>query len=206
MKYNLYVEDVSVEAVFDKLGGVDGARRFLRNEPIVFEPARSWHEKNGVIYFSITSDGTTGEDWIGRLEKLGFRLSSYAKSVLRSSDFKLTNGVTYEMAVLKGELFSDENRITSKIRAEANKRKLSKPNAEVACLIREKFTDKEIESMGLWWVIAMHEPIKDSDGYPFLLGASRDDDGQWLFTDWGGLDFGWFRDDGFAFVVSQVSA
>lgn len=30
MKYNLYIEDVSVEAVFNKLGGVEGARQFLR--------------------------------------------------------------------------------------------------------------------------------------------------------------------------------
>jgi len=28
-KYNVYVEDVSVEAVFNKLGGVEGARQFL---------------------------------------------------------------------------------------------------------------------------------------------------------------------------------
>lgn len=31
-KYNLYIEDVSVEAVFNKLGGVEGARRLLRGE------------------------------------------------------------------------------------------------------------------------------------------------------------------------------
>ncbi len=29
MKYNVYLEDVSVEAVFNKLGGVGGAKRFL---------------------------------------------------------------------------------------------------------------------------------------------------------------------------------
>jgi hypothetical protein len=28
-KYNVYVEDVSVEAVFNKLGGIEGARQFL---------------------------------------------------------------------------------------------------------------------------------------------------------------------------------
>lgn len=37
-KYNVYVEDVSVEAVFNKLGGVEGARRFLRGELSVPEP------------------------------------------------------------------------------------------------------------------------------------------------------------------------
>lgn len=31
-KYNMYVEDVSVEAVFNKLGGIGGAKRFLADE------------------------------------------------------------------------------------------------------------------------------------------------------------------------------
>src|SRR3989338_4837086 len=124
-----------IEAVWNKLGGEDGVDRFLRDELSVSEPTRSWREEDGVIYFSVTSDGTT------------------------------------EVAVLKGMLFEDNDRITKKIRAEADKRKLSKPNAELACLIREKFTDKEIEAMGLWYIVAMHEPINDSDGDPFLLNA-----------------------------------
>lgn len=38
-KYNFYVEDVSVEAVFNKLGGVDGARRLLCDELTLVEVA-----------------------------------------------------------------------------------------------------------------------------------------------------------------------
>jgi len=34
-KYNVYIEDVSVEAIFNKLGGVEGARSFLRGETVV---------------------------------------------------------------------------------------------------------------------------------------------------------------------------
>lgn len=37
MKYNIYVEDVSVQAVFDKLRGVGGAKRFLRDELVLVE-------------------------------------------------------------------------------------------------------------------------------------------------------------------------
>ena len=152
-----------IEAVWNKLGGEEGVDRFLRGDLSVSEPARSWREEDGVIYFSVTSDGTSGEDWITRLESKGFHVGDYAKQVLRSPDFKPTNGVTTEVAVLKGMLFEDNDRITKKIRAEADKRKLLKPNAELACLIREKFTDKEIEAMGLWYIVAMHEPINDSD-------------------------------------------
>ncbi|MBI2024535.1 MAG: hypothetical protein HYT03_00370, partial [Candidatus Harrisonbacteria bacterium] len=96
------------------------------------------------------------------------------------------------------------DRITKKIRAEADKRKLSKPNAELACLIREKFTDKEIEAMGLWYIVAMHEPINDSVGDPDLLSADRGGAGRWLSVCRPGRR--WCRDGGFAFAVSQVSS
>lgn len=195
-----------LNAIVKKLGGHDRALRFLRDELSVSEPTRSWREEDGVIYFSVTSDGTTGEDWIKRLSGNGFRVGDYAKQVLRSPNFRPTTGVTTEVAVLKGMLFEDSNRITKKIRAEADKRKLTKPNAELACLIREKFTDKEIEAMGLIWIVAMHEPINDSDGVPNLLCAYRDDDGRWLSAYYGRPGGRWPRDFGFAFAVSQVSS
>ena len=195
-----------LNAIVKKLGGHDMALRFLRDELSVSEPTRSWREEDGVIYFSVTSDGTTGEDWIKRLEGNGFRVGDYAKQVLRSPDFKPTNGVTTEVAVLKGMLFEDNDRITKKIRAEADKRKLSKPNAELACLIREKFTDKEIEQMGLWYIVAMHEPINNSGGVPSLLDACRVSDGRWLDAYSLQPLFRWNRYYGFAFAVSQVSS
>lgn len=189
-----------VQAVWNILGGEEGVDRLLSGEITISKPKRAWREQDGVIYFSVTSDSTTGEEWIKRLEGKDFRVSDYAKSVLRS-DFKPTDGVTTEIAVLKGMLFEDKDRITNKIRAEADKRKLIKPNAEVACLIREKFTDEEIKAMGLWGIITMHEPIKDSDGDPDLLGADRFVVGGWLLAYYVSPDSGWGRGCGFAFVA-----
>lgn len=194
------------EAIVNKLGGEDAAERFLRDELSDSEPTRQWREADGVIYFSVMSDGTTGEQWIARLEGKNLRVGDYAKQVLRHEDFKPTSGVLTEVAVLKGMLFEDSDRITSKIRTEADNRKLQKPNAEIACLIREKFTDAEIEAMGLWYIVAMHEPINDSDGGPDLLRAHRDFGGRWLHAFFDGPDCGWNRDGGFAFAVSQVSS
>ena len=167
-------------------------------------PTRSWREEGGVVYFSVTSDGASGEAWIIRLESKGFRMTRYTKQVLNSSDFKPTSGVTTEVAVLKGTLFKDGDRITREIRAEADRRKFVVPKAEVACLIREKFADEEIEVMGLWGIVTMHEPIKDSVGDPRLLRANRIGGGRWLsaYNDRPGRR--WDRDAGFAFAVSQV--
>jgi hypothetical protein len=184
----------------------EAVRLVNSGEWVVSKPTRSCREEDGVIYFSVTSDGTTGEDWITRLEGKGFRVGDYAKQVLRSPSFVPTNGVTTEVAVLKGRLFDDQSRITSKIRAEADKRKLGKPEPELACLTREKFTDKEIEAMGLWYIVATHEPINDSVGDPNLLFASRLDDGRWLNACGGRPGLRWGRGSGFGFAVSQVSS
>lgn len=193
-----------IHQLANKLEGEEGAERFLRDELEVCEPKRLWREQDGVIYLSVTSDGTTGSKWIERLEKKGFRMSNYVKSILHSPDFKPTNGITTEIVVLKGMLFNDDERITKKIRTEANRRNLTEPNAEVACLIRETFSDKEIEAMGLWWVIAMHKPIKDSDGDLILLGAYRSGVGCWLDAYCADPVHRWSHGNGFAFVVSQV--
>jgi hypothetical protein len=168
------------------------------------KPTRSWTEQDGVIRFSVTSDGTTGEEWIKRLEGKDFRVSHYAKQALRSQEFKPTSGVTTEIAVLKGMFFSGNARKTEDVRAEACRRKLTKLNAETACLIREKFTDAELEAMGLWWIVVMHEPIKDPGGSSNLLGAGRSGFGRWLGACVGDPGGGWDRGGGLAFSVSQV--
>jgi hypothetical protein len=203
---HLYLPALAVGAKNGTLPGVDIFQAVCegRIKPESIEP--KWIETDGVIYLTITSDGTTGPQWIDRLEGKGFRLSDYAKSVLRSPDFKPTSGVTTEIAILKGALFEDDDRITKKIRAEASRRKLTKLNAEAACLIRENFSDEEIKAMGLIWIVAMHEPIKDSDGDLDLLGAYRVDGSRWLGACYGYPDGRWARESGFAFTVSQVNA
>jgi len=196
----------TIEAVVNKLGGMDGVQRFLRGEVEIRESDRRWQEENGVVFFSLpATNGRTGEGWIEYLESKGFQVSDYAKSVLRSPDFKPNDGVIYKIAVLKGMLFQDNDRIISNIRAEADRRKFLKPNAEVACLIRDNFSDKEIEAMGLWWIVAMHEPIEDSDGDPLLLHARRSVGGRWLRAAYGKPGDRWVRESGFAFVLPQVS-
>ena len=195
-----------MEAVVNKLGGEEGVEKFLRGELAVSEPTCRFREKDGVIYLTVTSDGTTGPNWITRLEKKGFRLSKYSKDLLYSPDFQSTTGVTYDIAILKGMLFEDNKRITKNIRAEAERRNLTKPNAEVACLIRENFSDEEIEAMGLIWIVTMHEPIKDSDGDLGLLRANRIVGGSWLGTCYDRPGHRWLRGFGFAFVLSQVGS
>ena len=188
-----------LNAIVKKLGGHEAALAFLRGELTVSGPVRKWQEKDGVITFTVTSDGTTGPQWIKRLKKGGFRVSDYVEQLLNK--MSTTDGVTIEVSVLTGELFSDDDRTTSKIRAEAESRGLIEPNPEIVCLIREKFTDKELEEMGIWAMVAMHEPINDAGGGPDLLDADRSGGGRWLAACYDEPDRRWHRDYSFAFAA-----
>ncbi len=162
-------------------------------------------QPDSTITFSVKSDGTTGEAWIVRLEAAGHKVGDYAKQLLRSADFVPTKGVVTKIVVLPGKFWSSDNaRMTKNIRAEADKRKLAKPNAEVGCLMRMMFSNEDIALMGLRWLIVMHEPIKDADGYPLLLGTDANDGGSWLNAYWDLPGDQWRERRGFVFAVSQV--
>lgn len=185
--------------VVEKLGGAEKALELI-------EEKHDWIEKNGIIYFSLTSDGATGEEWISRLESKGIQLNFWTKKILRSKSFRPINGTIYKIAVLKGEYFSDDGRITNNIRTEAKNKKFITPNIEVVCLIRDKFTDKEIKAMGLTWIVnVMHNPTIYVGVDPRFLGAFRDIGHPWLCSSYGSPKDKWSRDFGFVFVVSQVS-
>jgi hypothetical protein len=164
----------------------------------------SWHEEDGVIFFSVISDGTTGRDWIKRLEYQGFRLGNDAKAILRSADFKPTSNVRTNVAIIKGLLFEEMKRNTENVRALALERKFSIPDPELLCLMREKFLDNDLMNMGLFWIIGMHTPI-DVDGELRLLGADRIEDregyGSFVVAYRGQPKATWNRDTGFLFKV-----
>jgi hypothetical protein len=163
----------------------------------------SWTEKDGIIRFTVTSNGLTGPQWIERLEASGKDISGYAKSLLRSPKFKPTKGVTYNVAVFMGKLYAARERFTSNILADAKKRKCDEPEAELSCLIRDAFSNADIRAMGLEDIIPMHEPIEDSDGGLPRLGACTHGHSCSLRAFGADPDREWVQGIGFAFVSSQ---
>lgn len=175
------MEDVSVSnltlrqlnAVVDKLGGDDAALLFLCGDVKVVN-LRQWKEHAGVINFSITSEGTSGLEWIERLKRGGSMVTKKAEEVLFLNNFKPSNGVTFEITVLKGALYETSEshlkaagpfqgirlidgtyRDNRRILSDASWRKLKMPTAEIACLIREKFSDSEMNKMGIGEFVVM---------------------------------------------------
>lgn len=161
-----------------------------------------WREENSVIYFSVTPDGTTGEEWIPRLEDKGYDVGSFGERILRSKDFTLSKNIVTEIAVLRSALFPWDDRTTENIRFAGALRNFVTPNCDIACLIREMFTKGEFIAMRLQRIVTMHEPHMDSLLNPELLGAY---DSGGIF---GGLSTyiahpgtKWTADGGSAFVV-----
>lgn len=173
-------------------------------------PDEGWREQDGLILLPpLVSDGTTGEEWIVRLEVKRLRINDWAKYLLRSPDFRPTSGVTHRIFVLPGRLFSDNGcgRTSADVRSEAARRGLSAPNVEAGCLIRELLTNADLEAMGLWWILAMHEPIEDSDGDPYKLLVNHRGGGcceLGALSDWTGKS--WIVEGGFAFVLEQTAS
>ncbi len=154
---------------------------------------------------TLTSNGYTGKQWIAWFEDNGYRVSSWAKEMLNSKDFKPTKGIEYQIAIVNGSDIP-EPRTTAMIREYAAEKGYQTPNAEVACLLKQTMSYDEMKEMGLWYIVTMHEPIKDSDGDPLLLDSDRFDDGRWLLAVYDGPDGNWDDGGGFAFAVPQVSS
>lgn len=127
---------------------------------------KEYREENGIIYFDLTSDGTTGKEWITRLGKWPYHVSWTAGAILESHDFKPTSGETTTIAIVKERFLRDESmpfqgheQILEKTSVLAHERQFIAPNAEIGCLMRETFYDWELGHMGLEFVMIMHEPV-----------------------------------------------
>lgn len=185
----------------------DAVQQVLGNNDIWPELYAAFRKRvemiSNMILRHVTTDGRTGEQFIATLESASYNVGDYAKQLLRSDKFVSTNGKTYKLVVIKGDEFEDNDRITSKIREEAKKRGYLTPPVEVAPLLREAISDEELEQMGLWWLIVMHEPITVSGGGPGVLGLGRRGRGRWLRAYHGRAAFRWHRGYGFVFLVPQ---
>ena len=136
----------------------------------------------------------------------GYNISDWAKEILKSKNFKLNKQQEVEIAILSlDDLGLPEYSTTKEIREKAESMGYTTPPAEVAPLLRIVISNEEIENLGLWWITTMHKPINDSDGDASLLRARRFDGGRWLHSCYGKPGLQWFRESGFAFVVSPKS-
>ncbi len=159
----------------------------------------SWYEEKGVIYVTFTiSEETTGQGWIKR----DIYVSQNALNVLCSKSFTSCGPGTYTIAILKGSLFTDNDRCGKEIRLKAKEMHLLTPRTDLACLLHMFFTHKDIERMGIAQIVTMHEPIV-KEGVLYLLTSDRLSDGRILEVRSGDASPKWDMRYGFAFLESK---
>lgn len=165
-----------LNAIVKKLGGEDGAMRFLRGEIVVAVPTPP--------EFSIWKTvklGTglkTADDFRTALKKGKNRISDWGNDILgkpaftaseTEMDVDLVNVSVADLGFKDGAYRRD-------IIAKALELGLQLCPAEVGPQLRLQYAD---QPKGEWLVIGM-EPITGSDGYLIVFRVEHDDDGRWL--------------------------
>lgn len=177
MKYNVYVEDVSVEAILNKLGGVEGAKRFLRGEVIVTEPKpqdfQTWRT------LKLGTGLKTADDFRKALKKIG-SIGDWADDILGKPAFMASDTESEVELVVRSveELGFKDGATREQIYNRAKEIGLDLCPAEVGPQLRLQYKD---QPKGEWLLIAM-EPITDSHGGLRVFRVERHGDGkQWLY-------------------------
>lgn len=198
MKYNLYIEGVSVEAVFNKLGGVSGAERFLADELILVEKsslkpvaveARDFPLWRTLILGQHKSHGAYRK----ALESSGFRIGDYAGQILKKISVSQTPIEVDLVRLTVAELGFQNGARRDAIYARAIELGLELCPAEVGPALRLVYQEPAYTVVGM-------EPITDSDDGLGVFRVNTDSDDRWLRSDYGKPDHFWCGNRQWVFV------
>ena len=164
---------------------------------------KDWIRIGGVFYFPVSSSGLSGQQWVQYFEDQKRRITSDVSEILLSENFEASNSIYY-IALIPGGFFSDRNRVVRKIWREAKMRRFALPTLEAICLIREKFSNDDLEEMGFNRVIALHKPIMNVDNEFVYVGTKSifKTDGLGSYNSFG---VKLKRRDALAFIVKDFS-
>ncbi len=188
MKYSGVAADefnVMMKTIMSQMDIDDRAeaiRLINSGEWIVSVTKKRWTiDEEGIIYIDLpVTMGITGPEW---LEKFSVYPSEETKHILESREFVVTTGKTYKIAIIPGIFFSNEERTLSNVGREIKTRGWfhgNKISPEVACLLLEYLSLKDMSDLGLAFLEVLHYPMYNSyipslllietriDGEPFL--------------------------------------
>ena len=175
-----------VEAVVNKLGGMEGVKRFLAGETMAKETE---HEFDIWKTIKLGTGFKTADEFRRALRDGGFRISGWASDILGNPAFKVASEET-EVDLIKvtvAELGFKEGVRRDQIYERAKEFGLELCPAEVGPQLRLRYKD---QPNGEWILVAM-EPIFASDGRPGLFYVGRPASGLWLGGRWGNPDGFW---------------
>jgi hypothetical protein len=114
-----------------------------------------------------------------------------------------SDATTLRFVLIRGDLFSDENRTTQNIHSEAEKLKCTELAAETACHIHEKLSQTWMDFLGFEAIVVMSRPVSDEEKIPRVLGSLLDGSGRYLGACANnGPDEHWCSGLGFAYALA----
>ena len=194
MKYNDWTLG-QIEAVFNKLGGDDGVRRFLAGELVVKPVDRNW------LTWKTIKLGTGIKDANGfrqAIKNAEMRISDWANDIIGKPEFVVIAG-EMEVDLVKvtvGELGFKDGARRDQIYDRVKELGLEICPPEVGPQLRLQYKDQPLDE----WILIGMEPIRSSGGVLGVFGVEHNDVGFWLGGDYGGPDDVWRTDCQWVFV------
>ncbi len=174
---NLTEQEVAL--LIEKMGGVDGVRLFLAGDNV----NKNYREEDGVIYFPVIALGLTADDW---RERTRADISEYADPIFEMKQFSHPEGTVIELAIIKHTFDSKDMEYEEDLPVyeKAKRLGLKKIRPEDACLIMEKFTEKDLIEMGFDWLLSVHgKAWSEDNGNDTFLSISYAKGEYWLDGD-----------------------
>ncbi|MFZ2310442.1 MAG: hypothetical protein WAW11_02770 [Patescibacteria group bacterium] len=109
---------------------------------------QGWITNDDVITFPVISDKTSGPQWLKRLKNKGIYVDDIAKEMLLSKAFKPTDEIATIVVIFRVPYAMFGDNASPLPIAEAKGLIEAVNGMELACLIRDKFTNKQLSLMG----------------------------------------------------------
>lgn len=186
-----------IEAIVNKLGGMDGVRRFLSDELEVKEAEHHWK-----IWKTINC-GTglkSADDFRESIKKNGMKISDWANDILGKPTFT-TAAQEIELDLVKvtvtvRELGFKSGARRDQIYARAKGLGLELCSSEVGPQLRLQYPDQPNNE----WILIAMEPITDSNGVLRVFSVERGVSGLWLNGHYGFPNGFWGPDSQWVFL------
>jgi len=194
MKYNDWTLG-QVEAVFNKLGGDDGVRRFLAGELVVKPVDRNWSTWKTIKLGTGIKDANGFRQAIKDAE---MRISDWANDIIGKPEFTVIAGET-EVDLVKvtvAELGFKNGARRDQIYDRAKELGLELCPSEVGPQLRLQYKDQPLNE----WILIGIEPIRASGGGLSVFDVAHSVDGLWLRSDYGNPGSVWNAGSHWVFV------
>jgi len=185
------------EAVINKLGGMEGLKRFLSGESVI-KAAKNIFS----VWRTLSTGGVSKADLLKRLKDGDVYVSDWARDIMGKPAFK-TSAEPQEISFVRlkvADLGFTQGPTTKELFARAKAQGFDLCEAEDGPHLRLSLID---QPRGDWFWVAM-EPILDSVGVPYVFGVERNvGDERWLDASYASPSGRWYLEGPIVFRLRK---